>query len=143
MAAKFDATSAVAQGLKGGDGTPVHLTIPLDHPWVPLRILSTAMPDNYPVKADVFLLTDRKPELAFGDGFSIERSTPASTSLLSDLRADKGMSWVPDRMWLTYGRVDARAADVRYDLAIGVRGKDPKLVDMGLPTEFAALVEGR
>src|SRR5262249_43140135 len=28
MAAKFDASAAVAQGFRGGDGIPVHLTIP-------------------------------------------------------------------------------------------------------------------
>ena len=41
MAAKFDATAAVAQGLNSGDGIPVHLTIPVERPWVPLRILGT------------------------------------------------------------------------------------------------------
>ena len=142
MAAKFDASAAVAKGFKSGDGTPVHLTIPLDHPWVPLRILSTAMPADYPVKADVFLLTDHKPSLLFGDAFSVERSTRASSSLLDDLRGDKGMSWVPDRMWLTYGRVDARAANVRSDLAIGVDGQAPDPVDLGTPWNFMALFQG-
>ena len=42
MAAKFDASAAPARASHGGDGTPVHLTIPLDDPWVPLRILGTA-----------------------------------------------------------------------------------------------------
>jgi hypothetical protein len=140
MAAKFDASAAIKQGLDRGQGTPVHLTIPLDRPWVPLRILSTAMPKDYPVKADVFLLTDSKPSLLFGNGFSVERSSVASTSLLNDLRADKGMSWVPGRMWLTYGRVDARAVDVRLDLAVGLGGHDPNPVDLGLPASVSSLL---
>ena len=139
MAARFDASAAIDQGLESGDGTPVHLTIPLDHPWVPLRILSTAMADDYPVKADVFLLTDRKPSLLFGDGFSVERSERASSSLLADLRADKGMEWMPDQMWFTYGRVNARAADVRLDLAIGLRGSSPDPVDLGVPSILVSL----
>lgn len=141
MAARFDATAALEQGLAGGDGTPVHLTIPLDHPWVPLRILSTAMPDDYPVKADVFLLTDREPQLMFGDGFSVQRSERASSSLLTDLRGDKGMGWVPEHMWFTYAKVDARAADVRLDLAIGARGESPDLVDLGIPRWLLSMFE--
>ena len=136
MAARFDASAAVKQGLEGGDSTPVQLTIPLDHPWVPLRILSTAMPDDYPVKADIFLLTDDQTQLMHGAGFSVERSERASSSLLDDLRSDQRMSWVPHDMWLTYARVDARAKDVRWDLAIGVDGNEPQLIDTGFPLVF-------
>src|SRR5690349_12476958 len=39
LAAVFDGDAAEARGQRLGDGTPVHLTIPLDNPWVPLRIL--------------------------------------------------------------------------------------------------------
>ena len=39
MAAAFDADAAAERGQAIGDGTPVHLTIPTDNPWVPLRIL--------------------------------------------------------------------------------------------------------
>ena len=44
-----------------GDGTPVHLTIPTDNPWVPLRILGLGKQANDRVEADVFLLTEAKP----------------------------------------------------------------------------------
>ena len=40
MAARFDADAARERGQAVGDGTPVHLTIPTDNPWVPLRILA-------------------------------------------------------------------------------------------------------
>ena len=39
LAAVFDADAAAERGQAIGDGTPVHLTIPTDNPWVPLRIL--------------------------------------------------------------------------------------------------------
>ena len=80
MAAKFDATATVAQGLDSGDGIPVHLTIPVDRPWVPLRILGTGMPASEQVQADVFLLTDDEPALLGGSGagLRLERSEPAS-----------------------------------------------------------------
>ena len=40
LAAVFDADAAAARGQAVGDGTPVHVTIPTDNPWVPLRILA-------------------------------------------------------------------------------------------------------
>ena len=40
LAAAFDADAAAARGQNVGDGTPVHITIPTDNPWVPLRILA-------------------------------------------------------------------------------------------------------
>src|SRR5439155_11579320 len=40
LAAIFDGQAALDRGQKVGDGTPVHLTIPLDNPWVPLRVLA-------------------------------------------------------------------------------------------------------
>ena len=39
LAAVFDADAAAERGQAVGDGTPVHITIPTDNPWVPLRIL--------------------------------------------------------------------------------------------------------
>ncbi|MFL5651974.1 MAG: DUF2330 domain-containing protein, partial [Chloroflexota bacterium] len=35
LAAVFDADAAAARGQEVGDGTPVHVTIPTDNPWVP------------------------------------------------------------------------------------------------------------
>src|SRR5215217_7323643 len=40
LAAVFDGDAALKRGQRVGDGTPVHLTIPTDNPWVPLRILA-------------------------------------------------------------------------------------------------------
>ncbi len=132
MAAKFDATAAVARGFRGGDGIPVHLTIPTRNPWVPLRILATAKGATEQVDADVFLLTDREPTLLHGTGFTVERSEPASSSLLDDLRSDKSSSWVPEQSWLTYARVDAQARDLTYDLAVDVHGRTPRVADTGV-----------
>ena len=39
LAAAFDADAAAERGQQVGDGTAVHITIPTDDPWVPLRIL--------------------------------------------------------------------------------------------------------
>ena len=97
------------------------LTIPTDEPWVPLRILSLGLDKAEVVEADVFLLTDEQPKLlAGGGGLSLERNEAASPELLSDLRSDKGMGWVPEKMWFTYLRVDATAGQLDYDLAIAV-----------------------
>jgi uncharacterized protein DUF2330 len=133
MAAKFDATAAVAQGLATGDGIPMHLTIPVDRPWVPLRILGTGKPAAEPMRADVFLLTDDQPALLAGPGLRLERSEPASGSLLDDLRADRGMSWVPHDMWLTYLKADVNVENLTYDLAAAPSRHDsPALRDTGV-----------
>jgi hypothetical protein len=133
MAAKFDATAAVAQGLNSGDGIPVHLTIPVERPWVPLRILGTGKPASEPVRADVFLLTDAAPSLLAGPGLRLERSEPASGSLLDDLRSDRGMGWVPHDMWLTYLKADVSVGDLTYDLAAAPSRNDaPAVRDTGI-----------
>ena len=149
MTVRFDASRASEQGLKAGDGTPVHVVIPTTNPWVPLRILGLGAVTDAPVEADVYLLTDIEPAtlpvpiapgVAGGlpdevrPGLVLERSAPASSSLLADLRSDKGMDWLPDSgMWLTYLRVDARAGDLDYDLAIDASGAEqPSPVAAGL-----------
>ncbi len=122
MAARFDATRAQELGQGSGDGTPIMLTVPTDEPWVPLRILALGLDDTQVVNADVFLLTDDRPALLAGDqGVQVARSEAGSTSLLADLRSDKGMEWVPDAMWLTYLKVDAPASALRHDLAVSTR----------------------
>jgi hypothetical protein len=119
MAARFDASRAADLGQQAGDGTPIMLTIPTDEPWVPLRILGLGLESTQIVQADVFLLTPDKPQLlAGGDGLDLSRSEQASEVLLSDLRSDKGMEWVPDDMWLSYLALDAPAGELDYDLAI-------------------------
>ena len=132
MAAKFDAPAAAAAGFRGGDGIPVHLAIPTDDPWVPLRILAAAKRSEARVLADVFLLTDNRPSLLYGTGFTVEQSTPATDALLDDLRSDENSEWVPEKAWLTYGKVDARVGEMTYDLAIATDGGMPKLADTGV-----------
>jgi len=138
MAAVFDADAAAERGQAVGDGTPVHLTIPTDDPWVPLRILSLGKQEAEIVEADVYLLTDQRPALlpapgviTAEHGMSLLTSQSASAQLLADLRSDKGMEWVPQRAWLTKVRVDTAAADLGFDLAIDASGGMPSLIDAG------------
>ena len=134
MAARFDAARARDLGQTTGDGTPIMVTIPTDEPWVPLRILALGLDASQTVDADVFLLTDDRPEmLAGGPGLSIERDASASSSLLDDLRSDGGMEWIPDSMWLTYLRLEASAGELDYDLALSAHPTTlPSLRDVGV-----------
>jgi hypothetical protein len=72
-------------------------------------------------------------------GLVLERSEPASPTLLTDLGGDKGMDWLPSSgMWLSYLRVDANAGDLDYDLAIDASGAgQPSPVAAGLGLEAA------
>ena len=63
LAAVFDADAAAERGQGVGDGTPVHVTIPTDNPWVPLRILALGKSPAERVDANVYLLTDHRPAL--------------------------------------------------------------------------------
>jgi Uncharacterized protein conserved in bacteria (DUF2330) len=137
MAARFDAERARKLRQVSGDGTPIMLTIPTRTPWVPLHILSLGLKQSEVVQADVFLLTDTRPEmLAGGRGLKLDRDESADASLLSDLRTDKGMGWVPQHMWFTFLRLDAPAKDLDYDLAVSVKpGTVPKLADTGVTAE--------
>ena len=119
MAARFDASRAKELGQGAGDGTPIMLTIRVDEPWVPLRILSLGLGRAEPVVADVFLLTDAPPALRVDErDVRLRRNEQASTALLDDLRSDKGMGWVPDEMWFTYLEVASPAGQLRGDLAV-------------------------
>src|SRR5207244_2656546 len=52
-------------------------------------------------------------------GLRVVRSEPASASLLSDLRSDGGMGWLPrSGMWLTAMRLDTAAGTIIRDLSI-------------------------
>jgi hypothetical protein len=140
MAARFDADAARERGQAVGDGTPVHLTIPTDNPWVPLRILGLGKSAAETVQADVFLLTPGEPALLPNpgsllgtDGLSLAHSARASDQLLDDLRSDEGMAWVPRSGWLTKISIDAAAPDLSFDLAIDASGSGvPSLRDAGL-----------
>ncbi|MDQ4089483.1 MAG: DUF2330 domain-containing protein, partial [Actinomycetota bacterium] len=125
LAARFNADAARQKGVALGDGTPVHITIPTSNPWVPLRILGVGRQPSERINADVFLLTDKRPALLPGDaapGLALDRSAPATSRLLTDLRTDKGMEWVPESMWLSYLKVDALPSQLTYDLAVDASG---------------------
>jgi len=144
LAAVFDADAAAARGQDIGDGTPVHITIPTDNPWVPLRILALGKTANERVDADVYLLTDRSPALLpvpNGDnGLNLDHSAPASESLLADLRSDRGMGWIPGSGWLTKIRIDAAAPLLGFDLAIDASGaRQPSRVMAGLDLPGATI----
>ena len=151
MAAAFDGEAAVARGQNVGDGTPVHITIPTDNPWVPLRILALGKTGTEQVDAAVYLMTDNAPALLpEPDGFNgmkLEHSQPASDLLLSDLRSDRGMEWVPASAWLTKIAIDGNASQIGYDLAVDASGAgSPSRVAAGLdlpgavdPTMYASL----
>jgi hypothetical protein len=151
LAAAFDADAAAARGQAVGDGTSVHITIPTDDPWVPLRILALGKGGDESVEADVYLLTDAQPSLlptpVGVNGIDLAHSDRATVELLSDLRSDRGMGWVPDAAWLTQVRVDATAANLSYDLAIDPTGTGmPSRVDAGWelpsPADVARGVNG-
>jgi hypothetical protein len=138
MAAVFDADAARDRGQAIGDGTPVHITIPTDNPWVPLRILALGRQPTERVQADVYLLTDRAPQMLpqpglNTPGLALDHSAAASDSLLDDLRSDKGMEWIPGSAWLSKVSIDAAARDIVFDLAIDASGLGrPSLTDAGL-----------
>jgi hypothetical protein len=147
MAAVFDADAAKARDQAIGDGTPVHITIPTTNPWVPLRILALGRLQTERIDADVFLLTDRAPAMlpAPGDGDNglvLSHFAPASDQLLADLRADKGMEWIPDSAWLTKVHIDAAAPQLTFDLAVDASGQGaPSRVAAGLEPETGPLPE--
>jgi hypothetical protein len=137
LAAAFDGEAAAARGQNVGDGTSVHITIPTENPWVPLRILALGKGGGEIVEADVYLLTDLTPAiLPAPDGFNgmkLDHSRPASGALLSDLRSDRGMEWVPSHAWLTKVALDGEASQFGYDMAIDASGANaPSRVAAGL-----------
>jgi Uncharacterized protein conserved in bacteria (DUF2330) len=138
LAAAFDADAAAARGQSVGDGTPVHITIPTANPWVPLRILALGKTGNEQVQADVYLMTDHAPALLpapdVRNGMTLDHSAPASTSLLDDLRSDRGMEWVPTSAWLSKIALDASAPRLTFDLAVDTSGA-------GAPSRVAAGLE--
>jgi hypothetical protein len=151
LAASFDAGRAEGRGQRLGDGTPIHLTIPTADPWVPLRILGLGHRAADPIQADVYLLTDRRPAVLPGPvapgerGVALEQSGPASAQLLADLRADKGMGWLPaSGMWLSYLRVDSTAGELTHDLAVDASGRaSPSPVAAGLAAPAAGVADGQ
>jgi hypothetical protein len=150
LAAKFDAAAARAQGQREGGVTPIHLSIPTSNPWVPLAILGLGKQPAEFIQADVFLLTDNKPTMlpapaAVGSdqtsttGLVLSRSQEGSASLISDLRSDQGMGWIPQTgMWLSYLQVNTPAVNLHYDLAVDASGAQAPLpMAAGLPDGVA------
>jgi hypothetical protein len=133
LAAVFDGRAAADRSQQVGDGTPVHLTIPTDNPWVPLRILGLGKQPTDEVQADVYLLTDEQPAILPGPhrGLGLAHSEAASDLLLDDLRSDAGMEWVPRSAWLTKLEVETTVSELQYDLAVDASGK-------GAPSAAAA-----
>jgi hypothetical protein len=133
LAAVFDASAAEARGQAIGDGTPVQITIPTTNPWVPLRILTLGKQPNDRVEADVYLLTDIQPAFLpdTGPTMSLVHNAAARQALLDDLRSDERMEWVPQSAWLTKLRIDSKAADLSFDLAVDASGQ-------GQPSRLAA-----
>ena len=124
MAARFDLTRAAEQGQSVGTGTPVHVTIPTDKPWVPLRILGLGKP------ADEFGSRRRVPD-------DRDQPNPARRAGPAGVRprppgAGVGVAAVRPALRRRDG-VDARvdvadqggrreAGDLKYDLAIDASG---------------------
>lgn len=128
MAARF--IPKKSEDKQVGDGVPIHLRIPTDNPWVPLRILALGKKDpRSDVNADVYLLTHGEPTLlpepepAFNRGLALQVSQQASRDLLRDLRSDRGMKWIPRRMWLSYLRIEINAGKLVYDLSVGTAAR--------------------
>jgi len=151
LAARFDAKRAANRGVQSGQGTPVHIVIPTPNPWVPLRILALGLKSSQTVQADVYLLTDRRPETLpqaerakssaeSQRGLIQEVSEPATGTLLADLRSDRGMKWLPEsNMWLTYIRINETAANLKHDLAIDASGYGrPNPIAAGYPAQNVA-----
>ena len=137
LAAAFDADAAAERGQQIGDGTPVHITIPTDNPWVPLRILALGktgagagrgrrLPHDRPAPRRC---CRRRPATTA----SASTTAPGRRrSLLDDLRSDRGMEWIPrvgvadeGRGRLVGGRLVLRPRDRRLRARTPRRASTP------------------
>src|SRR6266508_2916898 len=117
--------------------------------------------DFYAARSPIFMAASFDARAAsargqrLGDGTPIQLTIPTADAwvplrilglghqpsdvILADLRADKGMSWVPaSGMWLSYLRIDTTAGRLFHDLAVDTSGRgSPSPVAAGLvdPTE--------
>lgn len=138
--AKYDVANATRRGLVQGQGVVVQFTIPMKAPWIPMRILAFGKAPTQFVDAELFVLTDDRPSfspvISSIAGMTVRANEPASASLLSDLRGDQGMSWVPtSRMWFTALSLHAPASTVTADLSIDGGGpvKAPNPIGSPIP----------
>jgi hypothetical protein len=152
MAARYDAAAARKLGRLQGDGTPVLITMPTSHLWVPLEVLANAQD---PVDADVYLLTDERlssgeessllgldsssvgDQLPGAPGFFLQQQEWMSRRLHDDLSGDRNMSWVPLNAWVTHLRLQAAGPTVTYDLTVASDG-GIRLASLGTRPEAAA-----
>ena len=135
MAAKFDTSAARARHQLQGDGTPILITMRIEHIWVPLEVLAL---DGQQVQADLYLLTDKPVNTSdFGalvgqspvgtqipgaPGFQVSFQEKMNSTLYHDLSTDRNMGWVWPSSWLTYLNLNAPAPAVTYDLGISPTG---------------------
>ncbi|HWD08310.1 MAG TPA: DUF2330 domain-containing protein [Actinomycetota bacterium] len=151
LAVKYNAAAVAAQHTAAGTVTSIALTIPVKEPWVPLAILTLGKQATQLIDADVYLMTDQQPALlpaptpagtGAGTGLILAASEPTSPGLITDLRADRGGSWIPTGgMWLTYLRINTPAATLRYDLAINAAGTGkPSAAAAGLTADAHSVV---
>lgn len=131
MAAKYNVERARARGQLQGDGTPVLITMPTKHLWVPLEVLAI---NNERVQADLYLLTDNPvntsdvgalvgqspvgTQVPGAPGFTLAFQEPMNDSLYHDLSTDRNGGWVPRDAWLTYLTLNAPGQQVTYDLGV-------------------------
>jgi len=139
--ARFDRAAAAEKGLIQGQGTVIQFTIPTKAPWIPLRILALGKQGSELVEADLFVLTDHRPWFAPGlssmPGLQLRQQGWANDQLLTDLRSDRRMGWVPAKgMWLTAMTMHTTAASIRSDLSID--GGLPAGVVLAAPTPTPA-----
>jgi hypothetical protein len=151
MAARYDVDAARRLGRFQGDGTPVLITMPTPHLWVPLEVLANA---HDPVDADLFLVTDRRPgtgeefglfgipsnsvgdELPGAAGFTVQGQEWMNQRLHDDLAGDRNMSWVPVNSWVTHLVLGAPSESVTYDLSVAGDGT-MRLASLGTTPETA------
>jgi hypothetical protein len=136
--AKFDRADARSRGLIQGQGEVIQFTIPTKAPWIPLRILALGKAGVEFVDAELFVLTDHRPSffptIGSISGMTVKANKKASASLLSDLRGDAGMSWVPQTgMWFTALKLRTTASTMNYDLSIDGGGPASAPQPVGAP----------
>ena len=152
MAARYDVDKARRLGRFNGDGTPVLITMPTPHLWVPLEVLANAQD---PVDADIFLLTDQRPrsgeqrdilgigsnsvgdELPGAPGFRIQAQEWMNQRLHDDLSSDRNMGWVPVNAWVTHLTLEAPSPAVTYDMSLA-GDSSIRLASLGTEPEAAA-----
>jgi hypothetical protein len=151
MAARYDVTKARELGRFQGDGTPVLITMPTPHLWVPLEVLANA---DDPVTADIFLITDTRPssgqeyglfglaassvgdQLSGAPGLVVQQQETMPQRLHDDLAGDRNMSWVPSTGWVTHLTLNAASPSVTYDMSIA-RDGGIRLASLGTPPSAA------